>query len=91
MRDDMDRTLIKEFWNCGDNEIIQFAIIRAHLNRLESDVLHCMLDLCYTQEETAEKLCYSVRKVQELWYSATDKILRIPWVFAYSIELRNKN
>lgn len=87
----MDRNLIKDFWNCGDNEIIQFALIRAHLNRLESEVLHLMLDECMTQEQTAEEMHYSARRIQELWASATTKLLSIPWVYAYSVDLRKSS
>lgn len=79
--------LIKAFFNCGDDQIIEFAIIRAHLNRQEKEVLRLMLDECYTQEQTAEKLNYSTRKIQEVWYSAIRKLLSIPWVKAYATEL----
>lgn len=79
--------LLRAFWNCGDNQIIEFALMRAHLNRLEKEVLILALDECYTQEEIAEKLNYSTRKVQDFWYSALDKLLDIPWVLAYAKEL----
>lgn len=85
----MDRSLIKCFWNCGDNEIIEFAILRARLNQREKDVVTLILDQCMTQEETAEKLYISTRKVQELWASAADKLLKIPWVLAYAKELEH--
>lgn len=83
----MDRNLLKAFWNCGDNQIIEFALIRAHLNRLEKEVVRLMLDECMTQEEIAEAISYSTRKVQEIWYSASAKLLNIPWVYAYAVEL----
>lgn len=78
---------LRAFWNCGDNQIIEFALMRAHLNRLEREVVILALDECYTQEEIAEKLNYSTRKIQEFWYSAADKLLDIPWVLAYAKEL----
>ena len=84
----MDRSLIKDFWNCGDNEIIEFAIMRGRLNRKEKEALRYLLDECMTQEETAEKMDISTRNLQKLWYSACDKLLGIPWVLAYSKELR---
>ena len=84
----MERNLIKDFWACGDTHIIEFAIERARLNRHERQVLELMLDECYTQEQVAEKLEMSTRRVQEWWYSATDKLLNIPWVMAYALELR---
>lgn len=80
----MDRGLIRSFWKCGDNSIIEFAIIRAHLNRKEKEVLRLLLDECYTQEETAEIMDISTRKVQNYWYDATDKLLSIPWLVAYA-------
>lgn len=83
----MDGKLLKAFWNCGDNQIIEFALIRAHLNRLEREVLRLTLDECMTQEEVAEAINYSTRKVQDIWYSAAAKLLGIPWVYAYAVEL----
>ena len=83
----MDRSLIKAFWNCGDNQIIEFAIIRARLNKNEKEVLNLMLDMCMTQEQAAEELDISTRKLQDFWYSATDKLLNIPWVKAFAIAL----
>lgn len=84
----MDRTLLKDFWKCGDNQLIQFAMLRARLNREEKDILECILDECMTQEETSELINISTRKVQELWYSASDKLLQIPWVMAYAKDIR---
>lgn len=80
----MDRTLIKYFWNCGDNEIIEFALVRARLNKREREVIGLILDDCLTQEQAAEKLSCSPRRLQEYWYSATDKLLHIGWVLAYA-------
>lgn len=84
----MDRSLLKDFWNCGDNQIIEFAISRARLNRHEKIVVHMMLDECLTQEQIAEKIDCSTRKVQDNWYSAADKLLNIPWVSAYAKSLK---
>lgn len=80
----MDRSLIRIFWGCGDDQIIEFAKMRAHLNRHEKEALRLMLDECFTQEETAEMMDISVRRLQGIWYSATDKLLNIPWVRAYA-------
>lgn len=38
----MEKHLLKAFWNCGDNDIIQFALYKAHLNRLEKEVIQLM-------------------------------------------------
>lgn len=84
----MDRNLIRFFWDCGDGQIIEFAMIRARLNRREKEVLTLLLDECYTQEEAAEKLDVSVRNLQKIWYSASEKMLAIPWVLAYAKELK---
>lgn len=84
----MDKSLLTYFWNCGDDQIIQFAIQRAHLNKHEKDVLICMLDDCMTQEETAEAIGYSTRRTQEFWSTASGKLLGIPWVKAYALELK---
>lgn len=84
----MDRSLLYDFFNCGDDQIIQFAIVRAHLNRRERDVIHLMIDECMTQEQVAEELGYSVRRIQDIWYAGADKLLHIPWVQAYSKALR---
>lgn len=86
----MDRGLIRAFWNCGDSQIIEFAMTRARLNRNERDVLCYLLDDCKTQEQTAEAMDLSTRKVQSLWYSACDKLLAIDWVAVYSRELNNR-
>ena len=86
----MDRSLIRYFWGCGDNQIIEFALLRARLNRHEKDALRLMLDDCKTQEEAAEELDVSTRRLQEWWYSATDKLLAIPWVVAYAEKLKSK-
>lgn len=83
----MDRELLKAFWNCGDNQIIEFALIRARLNRNEKEVIRLMLDECLTQEEAAEQMGLSTRKIQSLWYSSAAKLLGIPWVYAYAAEL----
>lgn len=85
----MDKGLIRYFWNCGDNQIIEFAIIRARLNKNEKDVIQLMLDECLTQEEVAERLSYSTRKIQEDWASGVRKLLSIPWVLAYAEQLKN--
>lgn len=85
----MDKDLIKYFWNCGDNQIIEFAILRARLNNNEKQVLQYILDECYTQEETAEKMRYSTRRIQDFWCSAVKKLLGIDWVRAYAISLKN--
>lgn len=86
----MDRYLLRYFWDCGDDQIIQFAITRAHLNKNERTVLFFMLDECMSQEETAEQMGYSVRRIQDIWYSGADKLLHIPWVEAYAKELKSK-
>lgn len=51
----MDKELLKYFWNCGDNQIIEFAMLRARLNIKEKKVLECMLDECLTQEELQKR------------------------------------
>ena len=79
--------LLKAFWSCGDGQIIEFALIRARLNKTEKEVLNLMLDECMTQEEVAERLNYSTRRVQQFWVSGADKLLSIPWVNAYAEEL----
>lgn len=84
----MDKELLKYFWNCGDNQIIEFAILRARLNSKERKVLEYMLDECLTQEETAEMMEYSTRRIQDFWCSAARKLLNIDWVEAYAISLK---
>lgn len=83
----MDKNLLKAFWNCGDNQIIEFALVRSRLNRLEREVVKLTLDECRSQEEIAEEMGYSTRKIQDIWYSASAKLLGIPWVYAYATEL----
>lgn len=85
----MDRELLILFFNCGDNDIIEFAILRARLNRREKEVIHLIIDECMTQEEVAEKLSYSPRRIQDFWYSGAKKLLNIPWVRAYALSLKN--
>lgn len=85
----MDRNLIRAFWDCGDDQIIQFAIQRAHLNKNEREIIDLILDRCYTQEKAAEYMDMSVRTVQSIWDSACKKIISQPWVRAYAKELRN--
>lgn len=82
------RALVYAFFNCGDNQIIEFALLRAHLNRREADVIHYLMDECMTQEEVAEELGYSTRRVQDIWYSGAKKLLDIPWVLAYAQALK---
>lgn len=84
----MDKNLLTYFWNCGDDGIIEFAILRAHLNKHEKDVIHLMLDECMTQEEVAERIEFSTRRVQDYWYSGAKKLLNIPWVRAYALSLK---
>lgn len=86
----MENRLLSYFWNCGDNDIIEFAILRAHLNKHERDVIHFMLDECMTQEEVAEKISFSTRRVQDYWYSGARKLLNIPWVRAYALSLKEE-
>lgn len=76
----MDRNKIKYFWKCKDISIINLAQDRANLTRNEREVLRLLLTEERTQEQTAEIMELSVRKVQSLWYSATDKLLSIYWV-----------
>lgn len=79
-----DRELLYRFFNCGDNEIIEFAMMRARLNRREKEVIENMIDNCMTQEEVAEQMGYSVRRVQQFWSTGATKLLNIPWVKAYA-------
>lgn len=81
-------SLIKSFWGCGDNQIIEFAIVRARLNRRERQAVELILDECMTQEQAAEVMCVSTRRFQDYWYSATNKLMAIPWVMAYAKELK---
>lgn len=83
-----NRELLTLFFNCGDNDIVEFAILRARLNKREKEVIHLMLDECMTQEETAESMNYSTRRVQEFWYSGAKKLLNIPWVKVYAESLK---
>lgn len=83
----MDRNLLKAFWNCGDNQIIEFALLRARLNKIEKEVVRLSLDECLTQEEIAEMMDFSTRRIQQFWNTAADKLLGIPWVYAYAKEL----
>lgn len=69
----IDRQLLKIFWNCGDNHIIEFEIERAHLNRFERETVRLLLDECLTQEEAAETMDIAPRSVQAYWYGAADK------------------
>lgn len=87
----MDRKILFAFFNCGDDGIIQFALTRAHLNKLEKNVIELMIDECMSQEEVAEVLGYSTRKIQDIWYSASHKLLAIAWVSAFGKELISKN
>lgn len=82
-----DKELLHSFFNCGDDEIIQFALVRAHLNRHEREVIELILDECLTQEQTAERLNYSTRRIQQFWYSGAKKLLNIAWVRAYALSL----
>lgn len=84
----MNRDLLTYFWNCGDDQIIEFAMIRARLNRREKEVIHLLLDECMTQEQVAEEINYSTRRVQQFWYSGAEKLLNIPWVRAYALSLK---
>ena len=86
----MDRSLLRDFWNCGDDQIIEFALMRAHLNKPEREAVTLMLDECMTQEQAAEHLDISTRRLQDHWYSASGKLLRIPWVMAYAKEIRKE-
>lgn len=78
---------VKAFFDCGDNQIIEFALMRARLNRVEREVLYYIIDECMTQEQVAEKLDCSTRRVQDVWYKASEKLMSIPWVRAYAKEL----
>lgn len=82
-----DRRLLRKFWNCGDNSFIEYAIVRARLNKTERQVLNLIFDECMTQEEAAEAIDISTRRVQDIYYNAADKLLGIPWVSAYAREL----
>lgn len=79
------------FWNCGDDQIIQFALTRAHLNKKERDTLIYLLDECLTQEQTAEIMGYSTRAIQNFWYSGAKKLLNIPWVAAYASAIHSEH
>lgn len=82
-------SLLKAFWNCGDTQIIDFAITRARLNRKEKEVIALILDECLTQEQASEKMDISVRNLQKIWESAVAKMLNIPWVLAYAEKLKS--
>ena len=82
--DFINRHLVKAFFNCGDNALIEFAMVQARLNRIEREVIRLMIDECRTQEETAELMELSTRKVQQAWTSATGKLLSLRWLVAYA-------
>lgn len=84
----MDKDLLYRFFNCGDNDIIEFALLKARLNKREKEVLSHIFDDCMTQEETAEAMHFSTRRIQDFWYSGAKKLLNIPWVKAYAESLR---
>lgn len=86
----MNRRLLKAFWNCGDSDIIDYAMARARLNKNEKQVLLLTFDECLTQEDIAEDMFLSLRRVQELFYDASRKMLAIPWVKAYARELEGE-
>lgn len=86
----MDNGLIRHLWGCGDRLYIDYAIMRANLNRKEKEVLHLMLDECMTQEQTAEELDTSTRNVQKIWSCAVEKLLKIEWVQLYALALKEK-
>lgn len=79
--------LLKAFWNCGDSQIIEFALMRARLNRHEREVITLLFDECMTQETASEMLEISTRCVQSRISSAVDKLLSIPWVRVYAESL----
>ena len=83
----MDRVLLKYFWSCGDNQIIEFALLRARLNKNERDVICYTLDECMSQEQIAEKMGYTPRRIQQIWKDGANKLISIPWVKAYAQEL----
>lgn len=85
-----DRTLIRDFWDCGDGTIISYAVMRSRLNQNECRTLRCLLDECMTQEEAAEALGVSTRCLQSWWYSATDKLMKLPWLMAYAKKIRSE-
>lgn len=82
-----DNALIRAFWSCGDSSIIAYAVMRAHLNRNERNVLHLILDECMSQESATEKCGVSTRSVQNWWHTGTGKILRLAWVRSYAADL----
>lgn len=49
-------SLIKSFWGCGDNQIIEFAIVRARLNRRERQMESIKTLYPNAYEETLEEL-----------------------------------
>lgn len=82
--------LVRAFWQCGDSEIINYAIMRARLNKREKQVLTLMLDECNSQEKTAEIMDVSTRQVQYIWHSAESKLLSIEWVKVYAKYLKEQ-
>lgn len=84
-----NKELLYKFFNCGDNDIIEFALLKARLNRREREVISCMFDECMTQEQIAEAMNFSTRRIQDFWYSGAKKLLNIPWVKAYAISLQD--
>lgn len=82
-----DRELLRAFFDCGDNDIVEFALVKARLNRHERTVMILLFDDCMTQEEVAENMHYSTRRVQDFWYSGAKKLLDIQWVRAYATDL----
>lgn len=81
--------LLRAFWNCGDSLTIDFAVMRARLNRHEKEAVRLILDECLSQESAAEKMDISTRCIQKYWDSASKKLLAIPWVKAYAEALKN--
>lgn len=53
----MDRGLVKTFWGCGDNGIIEYALMRARLNRKEKEAVTYLLDECMSGGGSRENVC----------------------------------
>lgn len=77
----MDTHIIKAFWKCGDQEIIDLACDRADLTQAERKTICLLLTNGKTEKEAAQIMDTSEEEINRVYYSACTKLLGICWVY----------
>lgn len=86
----MDKSLVEIFLKCNDEQLIEYALLKAKISVKELRVLKLLINEGVSVPEAAYTMCISTARLQKIWDKASNKLLAIPWLVAYANELKER-